>query len=81
MSASLRPLVESEHPAHDVAERDPVGRSQDAVREELRRQISAAEVIIALASLYPEQQDMLIFELNFAKASDKPVVLLPLFGR
>jgi hypothetical protein len=61
--------------------RDPVGRSQDAVREELRRQISAAEVIIALASLYPEQQDMLIFELNFAKASDKPVVLLPLFGR
>ena len=24
---------------------------------------------------------MLIFELNYAKASDKPVVLLPLFGR
>jgi hypothetical protein len=56
-------------------------RSQDAVREELRRQISAAEVIIALTSLYPQQQDLLVFELNYSKASDKPVILLPLFGR
>ena len=60
---------------------EPVGRAQDAVREELRRQIAAAEVIIALASLYPEQQDLMIFQLNYAKASDKPVVFLPLFGR
>jgi len=59
----------------------PQGRSQDALREELRRQISAAEVVIALASLYPEQQDLLIFQLNYTKASDKPVVFLPLFGR
>jgi len=57
------------------------GRGQDAVREELRRQIAPAEVVIALASLYPEQQDLLVFELNFSKASDKPVVLMPLFGR
>ena len=56
-------------------------RSQDAVREELRRQISTSEVIIALAGLYAQQQDLLIFELNYSKASDKPVVLLPLFGR
>jgi hypothetical protein len=60
---------------------EPGARSQDVVREELRKQIAAAEVIIALASLYPEQQDLLIFELNYSKASDKPVVFLPLFGR
>ena len=59
----------------------PQVRSQDAVREELRRQIGAAEVVIALASLYAEQQDLLVFQLNFTKASDKPVVFLPLFGR
>ncbi len=59
----------------------PQGRSQEALREELRRQIAAAEVVIALASLYPEQQDLLVFELNYTKASDKPVVFLPLFGR
>jgi hypothetical protein len=59
----------------------PSIRSQDVLREELRRQIAAAEVIIALTSLHGQQQDLLIFELNYAKASDKPVVLLPLFGR
>jgi hypothetical protein len=58
-----------------------LGRSQDAVREELRRQISAAEVVIALSSLYTQQPDLLMFQLNYAKASDKPVVFLPLFGR
>jgi hypothetical protein len=57
------------------------GGSTDAVREELRRQIGPAEVIIALASMYPQQQDLLLFELNYAQASDKPVILLPHFGR
>jgi hypothetical protein len=51
------------------------------LREDLRKQIAGAEVVIALASLYAEQQDLLVFELNYTKASDKPVVLLPLFGR
>ncbi|MGH8256406.1 MAG: hypothetical protein ACRET0_09340 [Steroidobacteraceae bacterium] len=55
--------------------------SQDALREELRRQIALAEVVIALGSLYPAHQDLLVFQLNYAKASDKPVVLLPHFGR
>jgi hypothetical protein len=56
-------------------------RSQDAVRDELRRQMGTAEVVVALSSLYSTHQDLLVFELNFAKASDKPVILLPLFGR
>ena len=55
-------------------------QDQEVLREELRRQIALAEVVIALASLYPQQQDLLLFELNYAKASDKPVVLLPHFG-
>ncbi len=60
---------------------DTAGRSQDAQREDLRRQIAPAEVVIALTGLYPQQQDLLLFELNFSKASDKPVLLLPCFGR
>jgi len=59
----------------------PAQQAQDALREELRRQINAAEVVIALTSLYAQQQDLLVFQLNYTKASDKPVVLLPLFGR
>ena len=58
-----------------------LGRSQDAVREELRRQINAAEVVIALSSLYPQQHDLLVFQLHYSKASEKPVIFLPLFGR
>jgi hypothetical protein len=59
----------------------PASGGQEALREELRRQIGLAEVVIALAGLYPAHQDLLIFELNYAKAGDKPVVLLPPFGR
>jgi len=59
----------------------PAGITEEQRREELRRQIAAAEVVIALTSLYGQQQDLMIFELNYSKASDKPVVLLPLFGR
>jgi hypothetical protein len=55
--------------------------SPDALREELRREITTAEVIVALTSLAPRQQDLLVFQLHYAKASDKPVLLLPFFGR
>jgi hypothetical protein len=54
--------------------------SQEALREELRRQIGLAEVVVALASLYRTHQGVLLFELNYAKACDKPVLLLPHFG-
>lgn len=53
----------------------------EAVRDELRRQIDAAEVVVALASLAAQNRDLLYFQLNYAKGSDKPVVMLPGFGR
>jgi inactivated superfamily I helicase len=59
----------------------PQAGGADALREELRRQMQPAEVVIALGSMYPEQADLLVFELNYAKAGDKAVVLLPRFGR
>ena len=51
------------------------------MREELRRQINAAEVVVALASMAARERDLLYFQINYAKASDKPVVMLPGFGR
>jgi len=53
---------------------------KEAQREEYRRQIAPAEAVVALASLYSAHPDMFIFQLNFAKASKKPVVLLEAFG-
>lgn len=59
----------------------PADTSQEGFREELRRQMTAAEVVVALSSLYGGHRDLLVFQLNYAKASDKPVILLPGFGR
>jgi hypothetical protein len=53
---------------------------KEAQREEFRRQIAPVEVIIALTSLYHAHPDMFTFQLNFAKASNKPVVMLEAFG-
>ena len=58
----------------------PKSGGVEADREELRRQIAQAECVIALPGLYRQQSDLLQFQLTFAKASDKPVVLMKPFG-
>ena len=57
----------------------PVG-GKEALKEDLRRQIAPAEAIIALASLHELDQDLATFQLAYAKACDKPVILLKRFG-
>jgi hypothetical protein len=57
----------------------PTG-GKEADREEFRRQISQAECVIALPGLYRQQSEVLQFQLTFAKATDKPVVLMRPFG-
>ena len=61
-------------------EQRPVNMSTDGQREELRTQMHDAEVVVALSSLYATQRDLLVFQLHFAKASNKPVILMPGFG-
>jgi hypothetical protein len=58
----------------------PPGGDSERQREDLRRQISAAEITIALPGLYSEQPDLLIFQMNFAQSQKKPVLLLKPFG-
>ena len=60
-------------------ERPPSG-DKEAVREDLRRQIAPVEAVIALSSLRDGHQDLLTFQLLFAQASHKPVVLMKPFG-
>jgi hypothetical protein len=57
----------------------PAG-GKEADREELRRQMAQAECVIARPGLYAKQSELLLFELAFAKASDKPVILMRPFG-
>ncbi len=56
------------------------GSDSEVRRDELRRQISIAEILIAPASLYRGQSELLLFEMDFAKATKKPVALMRPFG-
>ena len=60
-------------------ENRPTG-DKEVLREDLRRQIAPAEAVIALASLYDKQADLVTFQLLFTQACKKPVILLKSFG-
>jgi hypothetical protein len=53
---------------------------REALREDLRRQISPVEAVIALSSLYETDKDLLTFQLLYSQANHKPVVLMKPFG-
>ena len=53
---------------------------KEALREDLRRQIAPVEAVIALSSLFDTHQDLLTFELLYAQANHKPVILMNPFG-
>jgi hypothetical protein len=53
---------------------------KEALRENLRKQIAPVEAIIALSSLYDAQPDLLTFQLLYAQANKKPVILMKPFG-
>ena len=52
----------------------------EARREDLRRQIGTAEILIAPTSLYRAQPELLLFQIHFAKSAKKPVLLVRPFG-
>jgi len=58
----------------------PGSGGKEADREELRKQIAQAEAVIALPGLYRQESELMLFEMTFAKASDKPVILMKPFG-
>jgi hypothetical protein len=60
-------------------ERPPV-QDKEALKEELRRQIAPVECVIALPDQFERSQDLLTFQLLYAQASSKPVVLMKRFG-
>ena len=58
----------------------PPSGGTEIARENLRAQINAAEVVIALTSFHDQQADLAIFEMNYAQSAKKPVVLMKPFG-
>lgn len=60
-------------------EQRPVG-DKEALKEDLRRQIAPAEAVIGLSSLFDRDRDLCTFQLLYAQACQKPVILLKRFG-
>jgi hypothetical protein len=58
----------------------PPAGDTEAIREDLRKQINAAEVVIALPALHGEHPDLTIFQMNYGQSQKKPVLLLRYFG-
>jgi hypothetical protein len=61
-------------------DRPPKAADSESVRTDLRKQIDAAEMIVALASLHDSSPDLAVFQMNYAQSQDKPVLLLGYFG-
>jgi hypothetical protein len=64
---------------YSTPDKRPTG-DKEALREDLRHQITPTEAIIALSSLFDTQPDLLTFQLLYAQANHKPVVLMKPFG-
>jgi len=52
----------------------------EALKEELRRQIRAAEIVVVPLSVYADHKDLVAFQLDFAGAAKKPVLAIRAFG-
>ncbi len=52
---------------------------KESQREDLRRQIAPSEVVIVLPAVYAIAPDLVLFQMTFAKAADRPIVAMENF--
>jgi hypothetical protein len=53
---------------------------KESQREDLRRQIAPCEVVIVLPAAFRAAPDLVLFQMTFAKAADRPIVAMENFG-
>ncbi len=61
-------------------EKPPRSKEKEAIREDLRRQMSGAEVVILLSSLYARDPILIEYQGLYAQSCDKPLVVMEPFG-
>ena len=64
---------------YSTPEQRPVG-DKEKLKEDLRKQIAPAEAVVAVSSLFMQDRDLAVFQLLYAQANNKPVILLKPFG-
>jgi hypothetical protein len=58
----------------------PQGGGMAAIKDELIAQIKECEAVIALASLYADNEDLVRYQLDVAEANEKPIIVIRPFG-
>lgn len=53
---------------------------RESQREDMRRQIAPCEVVIVVPAVYRADPELLLFQLNFAKSADRPIIAMENFG-
>jgi hypothetical protein len=53
---------------------------KESQREDLRRQIAPCEVVVIVPAAYKWATELVTFQMNFAKAADRPIVAMENFG-
>lgn len=61
-------------------EKPPRSKEKEAIREDLRRQMSDAEVVVLLSSLHGRDPVLIEFQALYAQSCDKPLVVMEPFG-
>src|SRR5882724_8798255 len=53
---------------------------KESQREDLRKQIAPAEVVVVLPAVFQIEPELVLFQMNFAKAAERPIVAMENFG-
>jgi hypothetical protein len=53
---------------------------REALKEDLRKQINEAEIVIILSALHARDPIMIEFQALYSKANDKPLIVMEPFG-
>ena len=61
-------------------EKPPRSKEKEAIREDLRRQMTDAEVVVVLSSLYLQDPVSIEYQCLYAQSCEKPLVVLEPFG-
>jgi len=63
-----------------VPEHPPASGGKETLKEEYRKQLKTAEVVIVLSSLYIENEYWVTYQMDAAQAANLPLIALGLFG-
>jgi hypothetical protein len=58
----------------------PAAGGKEAIKDEYRKQITSAEVVVVLGSLYADAREWIAYQMDVAQAFELPIVALKAFG-